>query len=45
VDIPARSLKDTVWASARIEPAQPFRISRYMLSISMNYLIARCTSH
>jgi len=34
-----------VSASARLEPAQPFRVSRYMLSVAMNYLIARSTSH
>jgi hypothetical protein len=39
------SLKDTVSASAQIGPAQPSRISRYMLSISMNYVTARSTSH
>jgi hypothetical protein len=39
------SLTHTVSASARIEPAQPFRVSRYMLSISMNYFIARGTGH
>jgi hypothetical protein len=28
-------------APARIEPAQPFRICRYMLSISLNYSVSR----
>ena len=39
------SLERTVSASARIKPAQPLRILRYMLSISMDYFIARSTSH
>jgi hypothetical protein len=39
------SLTHRVSASARIEAAQPFRVSRYMLSISMNYFIARGTGH
>jgi hypothetical protein len=39
------SLKHTVSAQARIEPAQPFRIYRHMLSISTNYFIAGGTSH
>jgi hypothetical protein len=39
------SLKYMLSASARIGPGQPFRISRYMLSISMHYLSARGTSH
>jgi hypothetical protein len=32
-------------APARIEPAQPFRICRYMLSISLNYFVAGVTGH
>jgi rRNA maturation protein Nop10 len=39
------SLKHKVSGPARIEPAEPFRIYRYMLSVSMNYFIARSTSH
>ena len=39
------SPKHTVSASARIEPAEPFRICRYMPPISMNYFIAGNTSH
>ena len=34
------SLNHSVSASARLEPSQPFRISRYMLAIPMNYFIA-----
>jgi hypothetical protein len=37
------SLRHTVFA--RLEPAQPFRVSRHMLPISMNYFTARSTSH
>jgi len=38
------SLERTVSALARIKPTQPFRICRYMPSISMDYFIARSTS-
>jgi hypothetical protein len=40
-----RSLEPTVSASAGIKLAQPFRIYRYMPSISLNYFIARSASH
>jgi rRNA maturation protein Nop10 len=39
------SLKHKVSAPARIEPAEPFRIYRYMLSISINYFVAGSTGH
>jgi hypothetical protein len=39
------SLERTVSALARIKPTQPLRICRYMPSISMDYFIARSTSH
>jgi hypothetical protein len=32
-------------APARIEPAQPFRIYRHTLSISLNYFVAGSTDH
>jgi hypothetical protein len=41
----SRSLKRTVSAPARIEPAEPLRICRHMLSISTNDFIAGSTSH
>jgi hypothetical protein len=37
------SLRHAVFA--RLEPAQPFRVSRHMLPISMNYFTARSTRH
>jgi hypothetical protein len=43
--LPSASCSLDRTASARIEPSQPLRIGRYVLSISMNDLIARRTGH